>query len=79
MLTEPTQGIAYSYDISANFPNLISNNKKLLKNKKYQIKMPKLKNKILINPDIEFIKKLDSEKTISEIMEREISWHSSTI
>jgi len=73
MLTELTQGIAYSYDISANFPNLISNNKKLLKNKKYQIKKPKLKNKILINPDIEFIKKLDSEKPISEIMEREIS------
>ena len=73
MLTEPNKGISYSYDISTNFPNLISNNKKLLKNKKHQIKIPKLKNKILINPDIELIKKLDLEKPISEIMEREIS------
>jgi hypothetical protein len=73
MLTEPNKGISYSYDISANLPNLISNNKKLLKNKKHQIKFPKLKNKILINPDIELIKKLDLEKPISEIMEREIS------
>jgi hypothetical protein len=73
MLTEPNKGISYSYDISANLPNLISNNKKLLKNKKHQIKFPKLKNKILINPDIELIKKLDIENPISEIMEREIS------
>ena len=73
MLTEPNKGISYSYDISSNLPNLISNNKKLLKNKKHQIKFPKLKNKILINPDIELIKKLDIENPISEIMEREIS------
>ena len=76
MLTEPKDGISFSYDITSNFPNLLSNNKKLNNNnnnKKYKIKFPKLCNKILINPDIEFIKKLDSEKPISELMEREIS------
>jgi hypothetical protein len=77
MLTEPKDGMSFSYDITSNFPNLLSNTKKQLNNnnnnKKYKIKFPKLRNKILINPDIEFIKKLDSEKPISELMEREIS------